>query len=563
MKRKILKKWFAVAICVAMLCSLMSVGASADNGLEIWADEDVIYIPLAAVYYPVCDTIPDGVTQEDLIFSFSNEEIVKALDYGYVTVYQMIAPGETEMTVKTPDGAYSDTVKIVVNPAIPMTSDSAKVYTNIRYQARTFSYVPEKSGSYEISLVFEEDTTNYIEVFDAAFETVGYITGGETVNLDADQTYYICPITDSDPMGDVYELQVTYAGAAKEDPVPTSMKFAQSYMAVSLYDVGALPKLISQPGGEEVYDEVEFTVADESILTVDADARNVSPLKVGYTTVTAKCVSNGWTASVVVEVIDELYFLTEESDFDYTIESADGVARFFRAPSTGTYVFYSVTKQGDPVCIVYDIESGEEIAYGDDTETGIDFAITVDLEKDQLVMLWLCGYDEMNIFEVHYGRPTAATGVELVLPAGLVIAQNDDTVFMESDQMFTVSANLLGGPTAAEEDYEITVAEDGITADEYGYYTLEAGQTATFTVTTENGLTDTVKVKAIKRLAGDINVDGEVDLSDAMMLFYAVNGKEVTSTREKGAMEITGDNRITLADAARVFYYVNDLVETV
>ncbi len=56
---------------------------------------------------------------------------------------------------------------------------------------------------------------------------------------------------------------------------------------------------------------------------------------------------------------------------------------------------------------------------------------------------------------------------------------------------------------------------------------------------------------------GDADGNGVVDGFDAMVVFYAINGVGYETTPQ---MDINGDGNVNLYDAARLFYFVNDLV---
>ena len=555
-----MKKWFAVVCCVAMLVSLMGVGASADNGLEIWSNTEVMHVPFGGAFYPYYAEIPEDYMEEDLLVSFSNEGVIAVVGEEFAEYYLAVAPGKTEMTVQTSDGAYADTITVVVDPAIEMTADRVTVYTNAAYQSRCFSYVPAQDGAYEFSLSAENGDFASIEVLNDALETVAYFIDGGTVELTGGETYYIYPLADGNGAGDVYDLKVMYLGEILPQEDPSPIVFAQDTVTISLYDTASVPAYTFEPGGVDVYDSVVFTVDDDSVLMIDPDYETMMPLATGTVTLTATAENYGWSDTVEVTVVDEKRVLTAEEPLDMNVEAGGMMSAFFTAPEAGAYTFYSVTEgDGDPICYAYDAQSGEELGSSDDVN-GYDFALPLELEEGQSVQLCVTTYYSVSAtVTLAVGTTVEASGVE-IRPYG-ELARKGDTVYVQSGDVFEPMVAFLGGPTAIAEEYEFTAYSEDVVADDFGWYNLKAGQSVTYTVVTENGLIDTVTITAIDLRLGDLDLDGEIGASDAMTAFYALNGLIEADAATLGSMEVTGDNRITLADAARIFYAANGLVE--
>ncbi len=561
MKLSVLKKLLAVTSCVVMLCSLISVGASANGGLNIRSEAALIHLPLAAVYVPSYSSVPGGVTEKDLLVSFSNEDIVRRLNFESGTEYQMIAAGQTDMTVRTPDGRYSDSITIVVDPAIAMTSDRVMVYTNARYQSRCFSYTPARDGVYTLSFSLPFASLHFTEVYDASFRKIGTPSGDKTIELVGGNTYYFRPLTDRDIVGDSYEFRVEYIGDTVEEPSPSSIRFEQDEITMMLYDVAPFPSYAFEPGGSEWYDTVTFTVDDDSTLHIDYEEGTMEALSAGTVTLTVTADTLGWSDTVQITVVDKMRELYMDEPLPLTVYDGEYLTILFTAPETGSYTFYSVTDgDGDPIAGVSDVDTGETLAVGDD-ENGADFVMTAKLSKWQRVWITVAGYTNDLHFTLFAGKATAATGVELYFPEA--ISHRGDIYYVKSGVIGDPVARFLGEPTAEIESYEISAGSYDTDSDEYGAYWLQAGESVTYSVITDNGLTDTIVAVAIDLLPGDLDFDGDVGLSDVTALFYAINGVGTPDAATLGAMEITGDNRVTLADVARLFYYVNGLLKSV
>lgn len=560
MKKQGTKKLLAILCSVMLLCSLGSVGVSADNGLEIWDGMDTIYLPYAAVFYPDCSSVPDGVMQEDLIWTVEDESIAR-YDASR-DAYQAIAVGETTLSVATADGAYSDTVTLIVQDAIPMTANSVMVYLNAMYQARTFAYTAPQDGAYEIQMELPQEIYyGYVTVYDADLAEVGWYSDGDTLELVGGETYYIFTAAGGNALGAAYELGLTYIGTASSYEPPTSLVITEDEITMSVYDVVRLPAYTFEPGGNDWYDSVTFSTEEGSILTVDNMAGNMYASDIGTVTLTATADSNGWTDTVTVNIVEEIRELTAGTPLSMSVGNSEALAVLFTAPETKTYVFYSVieTEYDDPYCAVYDAVTGDELVYNDDGGEGYNFTASVELTQGQQALLYLGGYGDVNNFDLCVGDPVEATGVEVYLPDA--VSQTGDIAYIGAGLWVYPDVRFLGGPTVLEEDYEMSASSDNATPDEYGDYVLETGQSVTFTVTTASGFTDTLTVVAIDLMMhGDINGDGGVELLDALQLFYYVNNKTMPDAVALGKMEITGDNTVSLEDALRMFYYVNNKI---
>ncbi len=538
------------------------MGVAADNGLELRADTERIYMPLAGTYTPEFRSIPSGVSKETLLVSFSNGSIIRKITFESDTSYQTVGVGETVITVQTPDGRYSDSLTIVVDPAIGMASDRTTVYTNARYRSRCLAYTPERTGAYALSFSLPSASLHFAEVYDADFQEIGTPSSGETVRLVGGRTYYILPTADGDVTGNSYEFRVEYVGAAEQPSAPSSVRFLRNEITMALYDSMLFPSYTFEPGGLEWYDTVTFTSDNEDVLHIDYEEHMIEALSAGSVTLTVTADTWGWTDSVRITVVDEEREIYENEPLPLTIGDGEYRAVFFTAPETGTYTVRSVTQgDGDPVGGIFDAESGESLAVGDDEDFS-DFVMTAKLRRWQRVEILVAGYTSDLHTTLHVGKATAPTGVELYLPEA--ISCHGDQYYIRSGFTREPLVRFLGGPATEWEEYTFTADfYDGAKRDENGDYYAESGQSVRFTVKTDSGLTKSVMVTAIDLRLGDLDFDGKIGASDAAMAFYAINGLIEADNVLLGAMEVTGDNRITLADAARVFYAANGLVEIV
>ena len=63
-------------------------------------------------------------------------------------------------------------------------------------------------------------------------------------------------------------------------------------------------------------------------------------------------------------------------------------------------------------------------------------------------------------------------------------------------------------------------------------------------------------------VVGDANGDGEVDISDAMLVFYHVAKKESISWDALLRTDADKSGEVDIADAMKIFYYVAKKIDT-
>lgn len=80
-------------------------------------------------------------------------------------------------------------------------------------------------------------------------------------------------------------------------------------------------------------------------------------------------------------------------------------------------------------------------------------------------------------------------------------------------------------------------------------------------LTLVNGSVKVTEPDTTPAMRGDINGDGNVNLSDATRLFYYINGLLELTEQQMLNADLTGDGTVDLNDASRLFYYVGGMGE--
>ncbi len=98
-------------------------------------------------------------------------------------------------------------------------------------------------------------------------------------------------------------------------------------------------------------------------------------------------------------------------------------------------------------------------------------------------------------------------------------------------------------PNVAFGTYTVTVSKNDVVI---GEYTLVVEE-------------DSVQQDVALGLKGDLSGDGKVNITDAVMLYYHVNGKKLLE--DTSGADLTADGKINITDAVRLYYFVNGKIE--
>ncbi len=87
------------------------------------------------------------------------------------------------------------------------------------------------------------------------------------------------------------------------------------------------------------------------------------------------------------------------------------------------------------------------------------------------------------------------------------------------------------------------------------------GEDTDAALTLVDGAVKVTEVDTTPAMRGDINSDGNINLSDATRLFYYINGLLELTEQQMLNADLTGDGIVDLNDASRLFYYVGGMGE--
>lgn len=152
----------------------------------------------------------------------------------------------------------------------------------------------------------------------------------------------------------------------------------------------------------------------------------------------------------------------------------------------------------------------------------------------------------------------AAWTIELVedgvLAFTFVNGNEGATGSADGGMMFALMFDVLkgwGGETAVDVEIVRMLSNDGVSDGGADYDTTVAAVAGTVTVT------------QLYYGSGDVNLDGEVSLVDALMLFHYVNARISLTEEQLAEGELTEPyGAVTINDALRLFHYVNNKIPT-
>ncbi len=125
--------------------------------------------------------------------------------------------------------------------------------------------------------------------------------------------------------------------------------------------------------------------------------------------------------------------------------------------------------------------------------------------------------------------------------------------------MFTLTFKVLENATTSNISVVIgdddMCSNDGVTNGGEDYK-VGVGTDSVVDVTYVDGVI-TVEEETPDVVVGDINFDEKVNLTDATLLFYQVNGMKSLEGEELAAADMNGDGNVNLTDATLLFYQVN------
>ncbi len=347
----------------------------------------------------------------------------------------------------------------------------------------TFSFVPTETAYYSF-YSYNNDFDTYGYLYDSEMnEITGNDDGGEDTNfkinytLTAGETYYFKsrPYYRDDASG-AYTVKLTKLPAA------TSITIDEGD-SLSGY-VGDYAWLYVSFDPEDAYEEVTWESDNTSVVTVDENGR-IEFIGVGTATVTATSESGlEDSITITVKAIPEIEL---GSEVTVEINNEGEEARYYFTP-TETDI-YNFTVIGDEYYYieVYEADTNERVFYA----YGYNINRSVELTANTTYHI-VTGYSDTGSFALSVTKAPSATSIEITYG-------DEMSGYIGDIRSLWVEFSPDGSApeTLTWESNNTSV----VTVDEDGDLEFVGIGTATVTVTSERGLTDSIVITVIERPA--------------------------------------------------------------
>lgn len=352
-----------------------------------------------------------------------------------------------------------------------------------RNYSAVYRFVPETTGSY--GLYVNPDDTNFdrsditITLFEKKDDYLAEaVKSSEYIKYEfiADQEYVFCISGDYNHF-ETIEIIVSELTDAQSMNIVSSTGFSGYVNDIIELDVEFLPITAE-------VEEVAWSSNNESVAVVD-EAGTVTLLNVGTATITATS-EGGLTSTCTIEVTSTpLIICNEEKEISTETDSGIGLYKFV-PEEDGKYVFYSYNNEFDTYGYLLDA-SMQVIDSDDDSGDGSNFRIEYSMTAGTTYYLKAKPYSSSysGTYHITVARLNPATGIEIT--AG-------DSISRYEGSGYYLSAKFNPDNAVTESLTWTSSNTDVATVTSFGYVNFIAAGTATITVTSENGLTDSIEV---------------------------------------------------------------------
>ena len=455
---------------------------------------------------------PDDIIPESYTWSSNDTTVVTVNSYGNVS-YK--APGTATITV-TSDSGLTDTIEVTVKefPDI-LLNDTKTVVIDENQKVGYFKFTPEEDGWYAFYSVSEGDT--YCYLYNATGSQLAYDNNnGDNSNfrveykMTAGETY-------------VYKARYNYSSTTGSFDVKLEKMLAAESVAIVQGDS------LSGYHGESftltyefapvncIEEKITWTSSNQEVATVNSSGI-VSLLTTGTVEITATS-ENGLTDVCTISVIDYPTIIEGEQKTVEITELQKNGYFYFTPETDGTYIFYSIS---DSDTFGYLLNSeGTTLKSDDESGDGSNFEIEYALTGGETYIL-KCKY--------YSSSRTGSFDVKIVevVDAEAIQITNGETYSGQIGSSYQLTTQFLPDG-ARDEDVSWTSTDSSVVSvSSTGYINLKKEGSATITVTSSTGLTDSITVEVTGYPA--IILDQEVVVSTDENLGTAIFSFEPTVT---------------------------------
>jgi len=432
------------------------------------------------------NAIPQAAT-----FASSDSSVVQVYNYGddYCEL-RLLAPGTATVTATSASGLTA-TCEITVSEMSTLTLDTPYAVYNESYNDSCYvSFTPSESGGY----YFKTASNNYNEIFEG-FDGCESQYGSIYCELTAGTTY-IVKMSEFSGSNSVTVIKAAPA---------TSLNIIEDTVSGYAYTY----KSITAEFAPDNYipEDVVFSSSDTSVVRINytytSNGKKMCTLQLvsaGTATITATS-ENGLTDTCAVTVLAPIV-LTEETLTPVEIVNRNEVCYSFTPSQSGTY-FFKISDYSNKNRASVTLQEGFSQLYYSDTDI---FSYSLTAGTTYILKTtyrsWYNNTGGSGTYNLIAAKAVPATGITLT----------DDSLigFVGTTAQLEVSFE----PWNAEaEGYTFSSSDSGVVSvDDSGAVTFASAGTATITVTSDSGFTDTCAVTSrnMKVLTAGVTATAEI-----------------------------------------------------
>ncbi len=550
---------------------------------DFWFDDYYLTTFTGTEYTMGYGIYPEDV-DDSLIWTSSDESVATVDENGKVT---FLAGGEVDIMAETVNGITDSCVFTVkqVEGALTLDMEKAIAYTvGVEERVDTerhFTYTPEETGYYRFysyDIVSDNQDTAIdprIWVRDVTYNELGYNDdGGDDVNVSVDvamtagETYYFTvELYDSQATGS-FKTMIKKLNTAESVSIDSDDLVMEQGGCFDIY-------VTYSPAGSWQEDYV-VTSSDESVVSVEG--KTICAVGGGEATITVTT-DLGLTDSITVTVygVDEL-----ELDTTYTLEGSavdfGANKRYAFTPSvSGRYTITSHEVVGEDATVgVFLSTATEELRYNDTQSDA--FRLTYELQADVTyyydVKLSCFGDGSAVDFMVTKDDDTGITEAKVNTDYAIDITNPSDGAYFVFKPIETgVYAIFSSVEEGNEVDTKLYVYNDNwelfYSADDNGgnsQYRLEEefvyGETyylKSFLYSNDDVGSNTMRIEPCFTLIvrGDMDLNGELNMRDAMALYKALSQGKTLTEDEQTAADVDRNGTLNMRDVMALYKQIS------
>lgn len=264
------------------------------------------------------------------------------------------------------------------------------------------------------------------------------------------------------------------------------------------------------------YDYIQWSSSDKNIASVDGSG-NVTINGLGTVTISAE--AGGYSLSGDSYASDYVSFRTYDvlnlgKTYSSSIKSSNSNWFKFTAPAEGAYIFESTGSCNTVGELFSEMSQGTSLAYNDDGGTISNFKITYSLTKGQTVWLEVTGYNgnAVSAYDVSVVSDSGQTASPAIVPSSLTMNPGDTST------LFAINVPDGASVLWTSDNTSVVTVSDGVVK------AIAPGTAKIYAIVESTLLSCTVTVVSESYFPGDVDLNGEIGISDVVkVMCYSCN----------------------------------------